>query len=87
MILEAVPGHAVLGEEDGRQGPADAPTWILDPIDGTTNFVKGNPVFATLIAVQVDGQELAGVVSAPHCPHGGTAWRGCRRIRTADRSV
>ncbi len=73
MILERFPGHAVLGEEDGRQGPADAPTWILDPIDGTTNFVKGNPVFATLIAVQVDGRELAGVVSAPALS---TRWDG-----------
>ncbi len=59
------PDHAVLGEEDGRDGPPDAPTWILDPIDGTTNFVKGNPIFATLIGVQVAGQEVAGVVSAP----------------------
>jgi histidinol-phosphatase len=59
------PDHAVLGEEDGRDGPDDAPTWVIDPIDGTTNFVKGNPIFATLIGVQVDGQEVAGVVSAP----------------------
>jgi histidinol-phosphatase len=73
MILDRFPHHAVLGEEDGRQGPADAPTWILDPIDGTTNFVKGNPVFATLIAVQVDGQERAGVVSAPALS---TRWDG-----------
>ena len=73
MILDRFPEHAVLGEEDGRQGPADAPTWILDPIDGTSNFVKGNPVFATLVAVQVDGQELAGVVSAPALS---TRWDG-----------
>ncbi|MFN2382619.1 MAG: inositol monophosphatase, partial [Guyparkeria sp.] len=59
------PDHAVLGEEAGRDGPDDAPTWIIDPIDGTTNFVKGNPIFATLIGVQVDGHEVAGVVSAP----------------------
>ena len=59
------PEHAVLGEEDGRDGPEDAPTWIIDPIDGTTNFVKGNPIFATLIGVQVAGHEVAGVVSAP----------------------
>jgi histidinol-phosphatase len=64
-VLRRFPGHAFLGEEAGRQGPADAPTWIVDPIDGTTNFVRGNPVFATLVAVQVDGVEVAGVVSAP----------------------
>lgn len=64
-IHDRFPDHAVLGEEDGRDGPDDAPTWIIDPIDGTTNFVRGNPVFATLIAVQIDGEEVAGVVSAP----------------------
>ncbi len=64
-IAARYPGHAVLGEEAGRQGDEDAPTWVIDPIDGTTNFVKGNPVFATLIAVRLDGQEVAGVVSAP----------------------
>ena len=72
-LTRIFPDHAVLGEEDGRQGPEAAPTWILDPIDGTTNFVRGNPIFATLIAVQVDGQEVAGVVSAPAL---GSRWDG-----------
>ncbi len=73
LIGQRFPGHAVLGEEGGREGPDDAPTWILDPIDGTSNFVKGNPIFATLIAVQVDGREVAGVVSAPALT---TRWDG-----------
>ncbi len=73
MIIERLPGHAVLGEEDGLHGPPDAPVWIIDPIDGTTNFVRGNPIFATLIALQVDGQEELGVVSAPAL---GTRWDG-----------
>lgn len=72
-ILERFPDHAVLGEESGHHGPADAPTWILDPIDGTTNFVKRNPIFATLIGVRLDGQEVAGVVSAPALS---TRWDG-----------
>jgi histidinol-phosphatase len=72
-VRQRFPGHAFLGEESGREGPADAPTWIVDPIDGTTNFVRGNPVFATLIAVQMDGTEVAGVVSAPAL---GTRWDG-----------
>ena len=74
-IRERYPHHAVLGEEDGRDGPADAPTWIIDPIDGTTNFVRGNPIFATLIALQTDGEELVGVVSAPALS---TRWDGVR---------
>jgi histidinol-phosphatase len=74
-IRQRHPGHAVLGEEDGLEGPDDAPRWIVDPIDGTTNFVTGNPVWATLIALQVDGVEVAGVVSAPAL---GSRWDGVR---------
>ncbi|MEX2324878.1 MAG: inositol monophosphatase family protein [Nitriliruptoraceae bacterium] len=65
QIADEFPEHAVLGEEDGRIGDPSAPTWIIDPIDGTTNFVKGNPIFATLIALQVEGVEVAAAVSAP----------------------
>jgi len=68
-ILERFPGHAVLGEEDGLEGPPDAPTWVLDPIDGTTNFVRGNPVWATLVGLRVDGRDVLGVVSAPALGH------------------
>ena len=64
-IAQRFPDHAVLGEEDGLAGPEDAPRWVIDPIDGTTNFVKGNPIFATLIGLQVDGRDVVGVVSAP----------------------
>ncbi len=72
-IRARFPGHAVLGEEDGLEGPEPAPRWILDPIDGTRNFVAGNPVFATLVALQVDAREVVGVVSAPAL---GTRWDG-----------
>ena len=72
-ILERFPGHAILGEEDGRQGPEDAPTWILDPIDGTKNFILGIPVYATLIALAVDDRPVLGVVSAPAM---GSRWDG-----------
>ena len=72
-IQDRYPDHAVLGEEDGLEGAEDAPRWILDPIDGTTNFVKGNPIFATLIALQAEGREVVGVVSAPAL---GSRWAG-----------
>ncbi|MBW3619770.1 MAG: histidinol-phosphatase [Actinobacteria bacterium] len=72
-IREVFPRHAVLGEEDGHDGPEDAPTWIIDPIDATANFVRGNPVFATLIALRLDGVEMLGVVSAPAL---GSRWDG-----------
>jgi histidinol-phosphatase len=89
-IRRRFPQHAVLGEEDGLDGPGDAPRWILDPIDGTTNFVKGNPIFATLIALQHDGQEQVGVISAPALGSrwdgvaGGPATQDGRRIRVSD---
>lgn len=72
-IRARFPDHAVLGEEDGIDGPEHGPRWILDPIDGTRNFVAGNPVWATLIALQVDGAEVLGVVSAPAL---GSRWDG-----------
>jgi histidinol-phosphatase len=58
------PTDAVLGEEDGESGTG-ARRWVVDPIDGTKNFVRGVPVWATLIALQEDGLVTAGVVSAP----------------------
>ena len=67
------PDHAVLGEEGGRTGAPDAPCWVIDPIDATSNFVRGNPVFATLIGLRVGGQDVLGVVSAPGLGH---RWEG-----------
>jgi len=57
------PGEGVLGEEEGDDG-GDV-RWILDPIDGTRNFSRGVPVWATLVALERDGAIVAGVVSAP----------------------
>lgn len=58
------PSDAVLGEEEGLIGSGPR-QWVVDPIDGTKNFVRGVPVWATLIALQVDGVVEVGVVSAP----------------------
>ncbi|RZT88218.1 histidinol-phosphatase [Pseudonocardia sediminis] len=60
------PADAVLGEERGDTGTsANGRGWVLDPIDGTKNFSRGMPVWATLIALTVDGRPSLGVVSAP----------------------
>jgi histidinol-phosphatase len=76
-IHGAFPDHRVLGEEGGpgvgMSTSVDAPVWTIDPIDGTTNFVKGNPIFATLIACSFEGRDLMGVVSAPAL---GARWDG-----------
>ena len=63
-LASARPGDAVLGEEYGVDG--DGPRrWVVDPIDGTKNFVRGVPVWASLVALQVEEQVAVGVVSAP----------------------
>ncbi len=56
-------GEGVLGEEFGDDG--GAAKWIVDPIDGTTNYVRGVPVWATLLALERDGSVDVGLVSAP----------------------
>lgn len=63
-LADARPGDAILGEEFGEHGGASR-QWIIDPIDGTANFMRGVPVWATLISLVVDGDPVVGVVSAP----------------------
>ena len=69
------PSHAVLGEEGGSSGDAEW-RWVVDPIDGTKNFARGVPVWATLISLQHDGEETCAVVSAPALRHRWWASRG-----------
>lgn len=59
------PGDSVLGEEFGGTTTGHGRQWIIDPIDGTKNFVRGVPVWASLIALLEDGIPIVGVVSAP----------------------
>ncbi|SCX16024.1 inositol monophosphatase family protein [Corynebacterium jeikeium] len=65
QLLQRVPGSRVLGEEGGLSSEHSAPgevLWIVDPIDGTVNFLYGVPAYAVSIAAVVDGQPVAGVV-------------------------
>ncbi|MEJ4112065.1 histidinol-phosphatase [Corynebacterium kroppenstedtii] len=59
------PDDHVLGEEFGGDVTMAGRQWVIDPIDGTKNYVRGVPVWATLIALVIDGQPTVGVVSAP----------------------
>ncbi len=63
-IGEERPGHSVVGEELGADEKGTA-RWILDPIDGTKNYVRGLPVWGSLIALEREGRVEVGVVSAP----------------------
>ena len=82
------PDDGILGEEFGTTG-AGTRRWIIDPIDGTRNYSRGIPVWATLIALEENGEIQLGVVSAPalhrrwHAERGGGAWVNGDRIRVS----
>jgi histidinol-phosphatase len=81
MLRRSRPRDAVLGEEEGRTGGGPR-CWVLDPIDATKNFVRGVPVWATLIGLMAGPRVVVGVVSAPAlgrrwwASSGGGAWTG-----------
>ena len=63
---ERFPGHAILAEESGRQDARSAPVrWLIDPLDGTTNFAHNYPFFAVSIGVEIEGELAAGAVFDP----------------------
>ncbi len=64
-IAAHFPDHAILGEEYGAEGSAGAPTWVIDPIDGTRSFITGWPIWGTLMALVQDGRAQLGVVEMP----------------------
>jgi histidinol-phosphatase len=75
-ISTAFPKHGIVGEEFGTDA-ADADTrWYIDPIDGTHNYMRGVPVFGTLLAVERAGELQAAVISAPALRMRWGAWRG-----------
>lgn len=89
----ARPGYAILAEESGETGGPDrSHRWIIDPLDGTTNFLHGFPLFAISIALERDGQLAAALVYNPVSDELYTAERGAgaflndRRIRVAARA-
>ncbi|HAP38243.1 MAG TPA: inositol monophosphatase [Nitrospira sp.] len=65
-ILSAHPSHRILAEERGQDGSPDSPyQWIIDPLDGTTNFAHGFPFYAVSIGLEYHGECILGVVSDP----------------------
>jgi histidinol-phosphatase len=91
MIAARFPEDGVIGEEHGV-GSGDR-VWVVDPIDGTKNFADGVPIWATLLALQVDGRSVLGMASAPALGEryeatqgGGARWNG-RELRASRRSL
>jgi myo-inositol-1(or 4)-monophosphatase len=87
------PGHGFLGEEGdaakNRPGPGAAPTWIVDPLDGTTNYVHDVPLYCVSVGLEVGGELVAGAVYEPtrdemfHAAKGQGAYLNWRRLRTS----
>jgi myo-inositol-1(or 4)-monophosphatase len=65
VIRKAYPEHNILGEEKGTLTTGPEPLWIIDPIDGTVNFLHGIPLWCASVAVQVEGRIVAGAVFLP----------------------
>ena len=89
LIIEAIqaefPGDAILSEERGTLGGPSGRRWIIDPLDGTTNYAHGIPIFCVSIALEVDGQTRLGVVYDPNFDECFVAGRGRGARRNGER--
>ena len=75
-IRATLPDHGIVGEEFGEERTDATFRWYIDPIDATNNYLRGIPVFATLIALERDGEAIVGAVSAPALGTRWYAWAG-----------
>jgi len=64
-LAQIAPGWSFLGEETGLSGDPNAPTWVIDPIDGTTNFARGIPLWCISIGAVTNGEPVFGVLAVP----------------------
>lgn len=79
MIAERFPDHAVLGEEFEQRGQRDEIPpycWVFDPVDGTTNYAHGLPIFCSSLALEIDGDPVAAAIYDPNRKELFTAERG-----------
>jgi histidinol-phosphatase len=89
-LLGAFPRDGFLGEESGDTPGTSGYRWIIDPIDGTRSFVRGIPVWGTLVGLEYRGEQIAGVAEVPVLAHtyralrGDGCYRNERRIRVSD---
>ncbi|HEY1383773.1 MAG TPA: inositol monophosphatase family protein [Dongiaceae bacterium] len=89
-LLSAFPGDGLLGEEGGARNPGSTATWIIDPIDGTSNFIAGIPFWCVSLGLVVGGKAMLGIIYNPitdelyAAQHGGGAFLNGRRIRVSN---
>ena len=82
-LRAAFPEHAVLGEEGGASG-ASRWRWVIDPLDGTLNYLRGLPYYAVSLALEADGEALLGLVADPRRQEYFTAIKGCGAYLNAE---
>jgi histidinol-phosphatase len=89
-LLGAFPQDGFLGEESGDTPGTSGYRWIIDPVDGTRSFVRGIPVWGTLVGLEYQGEQILGVAEVPamgltyRALRGNGAYRGDRRIHVSD---
>ncbi len=89
-LLAAFPNDGFLGEESGDTPGTSGFRWIIDPIDGTRSFVRGIPLWATLVGLEYKDEQIAGIVDAPalgqayRALRGDGAFRNNKRIQVSD---
>src|SRR5262245_36058401 len=89
-LLGAFPDDGFLGEESGEKPGTSGFRWIIDPIDGTRSFVRGIPLWATLVGLEYKDEQIAGVADVPALGHtyralrGDGCYRNDRRLRVSD---
>ena len=92
IIRSAYPDHDIIAEEEDYARRGSSSVWIIDPLDGTTNYAHGFPWFCVSIALEQDGEVVLGVIYQPHTDElftatkGGGAWLNGRPIRVSGRS-
>lgn len=96
MIVETLskkyPDHGIIAEEDDLRKAGDSARWIVDPLDGTVNYLHGSPMYGVSIALEVDDELRVGVVHAPtlgetyYAEKGGGAFRDGKPIRVSGTS-
>jgi histidinol-phosphatase len=91
QITREFPGDGLFGEEGSRRSSQNSRKWIIDPIDGTRDFVRGIPLWAVLIALEDHGEIVAGVAHSPRqglllwATKGGGSWANGSRIHVSDK--
>jgi len=90
ILGQAFPGDGFLGEEYGDTPGTTGFRWIIDPIDGTRSFVRGVPIWATMVGLEYRGEQVAGVIHLPalsqtyHALRGNGAFRDSKRIHVSN---